>query len=48
MRLVSRAVPVVLELSSTYVLRNMRLIVADSFHITIEQAAARLADAVTK
>ena len=42
MRLVGRSTPVVLELSPEYVLHNMRLIVADAFHITPEEAATRL------
>jgi len=46
MRLVSRSAPTVLPLSPEYVLRNMRLIVADSFEVTNEEAASRLARVV--
>ena len=42
MRLVGRKSPVILTLSAEYVLRNMKLIVADSFHLTVQQAAERI------
>ena len=48
MRLVGRAAPVIIELSAEYVRRNMRLIVADAFHVTPEEASARIARAGAK
>ena len=44
-RVRGRAAPAVLDLSAAYVRRNMRLIVADAFHLSAEEAAARLAKA---
>lgn len=45
-RIRGRAAPAVLDFSPHYVQRNMRLIVADAFHISEERAATRLAKAV--
>ncbi len=44
-RVRGRAAPVVLDLSAAYVRRNMRLIVADAFRLSAEEAATRLAKA---
>jgi len=44
-RVRGRTTPVVLDLSSVYVRRNMRLIVADAFRLADEEAAARIAKA---
>ena len=47
-RVVRRRTPVVLKPSATYVRRNMRLIVADAFQVSIEEAGARIAGAAAR
>lgn len=46
LRLVSRGAPTVLEVSAEYLRQDMKLIVADSFHISPDEAGRRLAAVV--
>jgi len=47
-RVVRRQTPVVLKPSAAYVRRNMRLIVADAFQVSVEEAGRRIARAAAR